>query len=104
MFQVRIRWTKTDYGLDGDSYPYFSVPEDQLIEYPGFVYHCHFLNHEDNELMRTIMMQPSDKFADFYTVNASSPLGIKMNEKGKNLSGGWSDRYEAMNELMGCIA
>jgi FtsP/CotA-like multicopper oxidase with cupredoxin domain len=45
-----------------DPYPYFNIPEDELIEFPGFIYHCHFLNHEDNSLMRSIMMQPSERF------------------------------------------
>jgi FtsP/CotA-like multicopper oxidase with cupredoxin domain len=65
--QVRIRWTKTDYDPSkGDTYPYFSVPEDELLEYPGYVYHCHILRHEDKELMRSFMMQPSDQFAANY--------------------------------------
>jgi FtsP/CotA-like multicopper oxidase with cupredoxin domain len=58
---LRIRWASTDYLVNGKgSYPYFNTPEDQLIEYPGYVYHCHFLQHEDNKLMRSFMMQPSD--------------------------------------------
>jgi hypothetical protein len=27
------------------TYPYFSVPESHLTEYPGYVYHCHILPH-----------------------------------------------------------
>lgn len=40
--KIRIRWTSADYN---GIYPYFKVPEDQLIEFPGYVYHCHFLQH-----------------------------------------------------------
>jgi FtsP/CotA-like multicopper oxidase with cupredoxin domain len=65
--QVRIRWTHTEYDpINGSVYPYFNVPEDQLIEYPGYVYHCHFLPHEDNELMRSFMMKPSAQFDKHY--------------------------------------
>lgn len=95
-FQVRIRWTKTDYN-ENEPYPYFSVPEDHLIEHPGFVYHCHFLQHEDNELMRSFMMQPSDEFAEHYKVDPDSDLGKCMASKGKDLAGGWPDRYECIN-------
>jgi spore coat protein A, manganese oxidase len=58
----RIRWAKSAYDknkVGGDTY--FHVPLDQLREYPGFVYHCHILGHEDSEMMRPIMLQlPSD--------------------------------------------
>lgn len=42
---VRIRWTKTAYDANVDGSNYFHVDEKQLIEFPGYVYHCHFLNH-----------------------------------------------------------
>ena len=54
VFVLRIRWTKPSYTGENDTY--FNVPIDQLREYPGFVYHCHFLSHEDNEMMRPIML------------------------------------------------
>jgi uncharacterized membrane protein YcgQ (UPF0703/DUF1980 family) len=60
--QIRIRWTSTDYNSSKVVYPYFSRPEDELIEFPGFIYHCHFLNHEDNDMMRPIMMQASEEY------------------------------------------
>jgi hypothetical protein len=34
------------------------------MEFPGFVYHCHILKHEDNEMMRPFMLQPSDVYAE----------------------------------------
>lgn len=55
VFVYRIRWAKSSYAGANDT-P-FHVPVDQLREYPGFVYHCHILNHEDNEMMRPIMLQ-----------------------------------------------
>ena len=59
---LRVRWTSTNYDPAIKKYPYFAVPEDQLMEFPGFVYHCHILPHEDNEMMRPFMLTPSDKF------------------------------------------
>jgi hypothetical protein len=60
-FQVsvlRIRWAKSAYDENNNKNDdYFNVPADQLREYPGFLYHCHILKHEDNEMMRPIMLQ-----------------------------------------------
>ena len=70
---LRMRWASTDYLTNnGPDYPYFDTPEDQLIEYPGYVYHCHFLQHEDNKLMRPFQMQPSDKFDQMYNMNGTA--------------------------------
>ena len=52
----RMRWTKVDYDEKVDGKNYFHAPEHHLLEYPGYVYHCHFLHHEDNMLMRPIML------------------------------------------------
>jgi hypothetical protein len=70
VMQLRVRWASTEYktSLMPDPYPYFRTPEDELIEFPGYVYHCHFLNHEDNELMRSFMMEPSDRFVEKFGV------------------------------------
>lgn len=55
----RIRWTKNNYKGGNDTF--FNVPLDQLREYPGFLYHCHILNHEDGGMMRPYMLQlPKD--------------------------------------------
>lgn len=53
---VRIRWKRTDYDEELHGTKYFHVPEKHLIEFPGFVYHCHYLPHEDNEMMRPFIM------------------------------------------------
>ncbi len=53
---MRVRWASTGYDESKQRYPFFSIPEDQLIEFPGFVYHCHILPHEDNEMMRPFML------------------------------------------------
>lgn len=46
--QIRIRWASTDYDPAVRAYPFFNVDEDELIEFPGYVYHCHFIGHEDH--------------------------------------------------------
>jgi hypothetical protein len=62
VLQCRTRWTKPEYKqeVDAPEGSYFHVPADQMREYPGFVYHCHILPHEDNEMMRPIMLQMPD--------------------------------------------
>lgn len=63
VLQLRARWAKPDYNeaVDKPKGTYFHVPADQMREYPGYVYHCHILPHEDNEMMRPIMLQlPTD--------------------------------------------
>ena len=78
VLDIRIRWTKTAYDEKIDGTNYFDVPEEQLLEFPGFIYHCHFLHHEDNVMMRPIMMEPSENY------------------KSKNLSL-WKDTYKKIN-------
>ena len=79
----RIRWTKTDYDSERDGTNYFDVPEKHLIEFPGFVYHCHQLTHEDKLMMKSFMMQSSD---------ASKKKGLSV----------WKDTYKKVNEEMKC--
>lgn len=102
--QVRIRWTSTEYDPEVKPYPFFNVPEDQLIEFPGFVYHCHFLNHEDNEMIRPISLKPSFFFDQYYPPAKGSALANCMKEKGLKNADGWSARYECMNKILGCRA
>jgi FtsP/CotA-like multicopper oxidase with cupredoxin domain len=62
VLQCRTRWAKPEYNeeVDKENGSYFHVPADQMREYPGYVYHCHILPHEDNEMMRPIMLQMPD--------------------------------------------
>jgi hypothetical protein len=63
VLQFRTRWSKSNYtaSVDDPIGSYFHAPADTMREYPGYVYHCHILNHEDNEMMRPIMLQlPED--------------------------------------------
>ena len=80
--QIRIRWARTDY-VEGSNEAFFSEKERNLIEFPGYVYHCHFLPHEDNEMMRPIMLQPSGREE---TANWDEEF-IKLNEKAKSDQG-----------------
>lgn len=62
---IRVRWTETSYDESVMEYPYFSfASEDALIEFPGYVYHCHLLDHEDKEMMRPYVLTPSDKYME----------------------------------------
>lgn len=80
--RLRIRWAKLDYDPAVKPYPYFNVPEDQLIEFPGYIYHCHFLFHEDNEMMRPFTLKPSFFFDSYFSPKAGSALDICMKKKG----------------------
>lgn len=96
MLQIRIRWTKSGYNQAEDKPrgTYFHIPVDQLREYPGYVYHCHILTHEDNEMMRPIMLQlPSD-----YILDPKVPCNY--DEKGSPLLK-WSDKYQCVNKRCG---
>jgi hypothetical protein len=42
MVTIRLRWTQQN----GDSFPFDATAG------PGYVWHCHLLEHEDNEMMR----------------------------------------------------
>ena len=89
----RIRWAKTEFNPVVDAPTanktnYFHVPEEDLIEFPGFVYHCHFLHHEDHEMMRPIMMQPSQAWKDMNNFTSSNNV--------------WFDSYDKINEDLRC--
>ena len=45
VFVLRVRWASTTYDPLIRAYPYFNIPEEQLVEFPGYVYHCHILPH-----------------------------------------------------------
>lgn len=69
--KFRIRWTRTDFpqefmkpndpgnNPEGCKRGYFAIDEEAITKSPGYVYHCHILRHEDNDMMRPIMVQPS---------------------------------------------
>ena len=92
VLQFRIRWAKSNYTeADKAAGTYFHVPNDQLREYPGFIYHCHILPHEDNEMMRPIMVQlPPDA-----ELNVKTPCNYNIESKKKVIL--WKDKYNCLN-------
>jgi hypothetical protein len=89
----------TEYDEKVQAYPYFNIPEDQLMEFPGFVYHCHLLPHEDNEMMRPIMLQSSDT----YIKNSVRPVRKSLSNQGYNpLFTTWKDKAYNINKKLGC--
>jgi spore coat protein A len=57
---IRIRWAPIDSPTTGHSAP---SPGDNLYPFdptigPGYVWHCHILDHEDNEMMRPYEVIP----------------------------------------------
>jgi hypothetical protein len=69
------------------------------MEFPGFVYHCHILPHEDNEMMRPYMLRPSD----VYVKSIESKLkaqGIPLSKSSFSLD--WSDKQKKINAKFGC--
>jgi len=56
---IRIRFAPTETPITGPGSPpapgYNVFPFDPSIG-PGYVWHCHILDHEDNEMMRPLMV------------------------------------------------
>lgn len=55
--RIMVRWTKQDgtgYGFDATGLTPVAYGPDQMTTAsgPGYVWHCHILDHEDNEMMR----------------------------------------------------
>jgi hypothetical protein len=96
VLQLRIRWTKSEFAeADRTAGKYFNIPNDQLREYPGFVYHCHILRHEDNEMMRPIMLQlPANAY-----LNSSTPCNVNSATGQPMLN--WSDKFACINQNCG---
>jgi len=46
---IRIRWAP----IGGGTYPF------NATQGPGYVWHCHILDHEDNEMMRPYLVVPA---------------------------------------------
>lgn len=89
----------TEYDEKVQSYPYFKIPEDQLMEFPGFIYHCHILPHEDNEMMRSYLLQPSDTYLNTLAGKIKAQ-GITYDQS--NLAYSWSDKQLKINKNLGC--
>jgi hypothetical protein len=87
----------TEYDEKVQAYPYFNIPEDQLMEFPGFVYHCHILPHEDNEMMRPYMLQPSDAYLK---------IQARKSRHGNSVAvfSNWIEQSRKINQRLGCKA
>ncbi|MBI5582592.1 MAG: multicopper oxidase domain-containing protein [Deltaproteobacteria bacterium] len=57
--RIMIRWTPTDIAVGSETPGTSQYPFDptQLIGGVGYVWHCHILDHEDNEMMRPYVLQ-----------------------------------------------
>lgn len=93
VFVLRVRWASTLYNPAVRPYPYFNIPEEHLVEFPGFVYHCHILPHEDNEMMRSFSLQYSDIY--------KSTIGPKDEKRGC-VRNNWWDQMKCINDMLGC--
>ncbi len=92
VFVLRVRWASTTYDPQTRPYPYFNIPEEHLTEFPGFVYHCHILPHEDNEMMRSYTLQHSDFYVNNFLQDASCARTS------------WKEQLECINKRLGCTA
>lgn len=104
---LRVRWASTNYDENVAPYPYFSRSEDEMMEFPGFVYHCHILPHEDNEMMRPIMLKPSDKYLQnrpkFVQTTSTSNLVTQYPNPFANATT-WYDWATVINSFLHCPA
>ena len=89
VFVLRVRWASTTYDPLIRPYPYFAIPEEHLVEFPGYVYHCHILPHEDNEMMRSFAMQYSDIYRETFKPDSSCARDS------------WHEQQKCINERLG---
>ena len=55
--RIAVRWAQQDVPVDDVSAGKNTFPFDPIGP-PGYVWHCHILDHEDNEMMRPYEVQP----------------------------------------------
>jgi hypothetical protein len=66
-----------------------------MIEFPGSTYHCHILPHEENMMMRPMMLQPSDAY-----------VALLANEPRNNTLCNtpiWNQNRQCINSALGCL-
>ena len=68
--RIVVRWAETDYAVNAvsagsNAYTAFD-PTAALIGGVGYVWHCHIVDHEDNEMMRPYIVM-ADKTANSVT-------------------------------------
>ncbi|HXX70050.1 MAG TPA: multicopper oxidase domain-containing protein [Polyangiaceae bacterium] len=56
--RIAVRWTPQDLVAGSTHVGTNYFPFDPTTGGPGYVWHCHILDHEDNEMMRPIVVSP----------------------------------------------
>jgi FtsP/CotA-like multicopper oxidase with cupredoxin domain len=51
-----VRWAPTAVAVSGVQAGTNRFPFDPTTGGPGYVWHCHILDHEDNEMMRSYLV------------------------------------------------
>lgn len=93
----RVRWTKNDYNATASPKDtYFNIPLDQLRQYPGFVYHCHIIHHEDFEMMRGFMMTLPKSLSVHQTLDQSTPCNYNATTRQYAIN--WADKAKCINK------
>ncbi len=54
--RIAVRWAPQDAAIGSTHAGTNSFPFDPTTGGPGYVWHCHILDHEDNEMMRPILI------------------------------------------------
>jgi hypothetical protein len=73
--RIRIRWAPQQLPTGGGRPGVNDFPIDP-VDGVGFIWHCHLLEHEDNEMMRPMTVIPIWKPRTFYPVGNRSSPGI----------------------------
>jgi FtsP/CotA-like multicopper oxidase with cupredoxin domain len=73
--RIRIRWA-IQSPQPGNLIGINTFPID-AVNGVGFIWHCHLLEHEDNEMMRPLTVIPTWKFGAFYPVGNRNSPGIQ---------------------------
>jgi FtsP/CotA-like multicopper oxidase with cupredoxin domain len=57
--RIMVRWTPTDIAFGSETLGTSQYPFDptQLVNGIGYVWHCHIVDHEDNEMMRPYVLK-----------------------------------------------
>jgi len=63
---IRVRWTQQD----GSAFPFDATTG------PGYVWHCHILEHEDNEMMRPYIVVAANTPLNSLTIEVGVAVAI----------------------------
>jgi spore coat protein A len=56
--RIAVRWAPTGVAVSDVQAGTNKFPFDPTTGGPGYVWHCHILDHEDNEMMRSMLIRP----------------------------------------------